>query len=127
MTITGFVLDGSAGASASEEFAEYRRFSPDGCGNIFDLTPQVISGVPTIREWDMPRSAEKTAAFMAEQAVAASKGPCFLWDRTILKTPSWHAEVSRILREQHPNAPVVVVDPYTFYGLIKEHVNAGRK
>ncbi len=127
MTITGFVLDGSAGASASEEFAEYRRFSPDGCGNIFDLTPQVISGVPTIREWDMPRSAEKTAAFMAQQAVAASKGPRFLWARTILRTPSWHAEVSRILREQHPNAPVVVVDPYTFYGLIKEHVNAGRK
>ena len=121
------MLDGSAGASTPEEFAEYRRFSPDGCGNQLDLTPQVISGVPTIREWDMPKSAERTAAYMAQQAAAAANGPCFLWARTILKTPSWHVEVSRILREKHPHARVTVVDPYTFFGLIKEHVNAERK
>jgi hypothetical protein len=127
MSITGFMLDGSAGASTPEEFAECRRFSPDGCGNHLDLTPQVISGVPTIREWDMPDSAKRTAAFMAEQAAAATNGPHFLWARTILKPPSWHAEVSRFLREKHPTAPVVVVDPYTFFGLIKEHVNAERK
>ena len=117
MTITGFMLDGSAGASTAEEFAAYKRFSPDGCGNHFDLTPRVISGMPTIREWDMPDSAEATAAYMAQQAAAATNGPCFLWARTILKSPSWHAEVSRVLREKHPQAPVVVVDPYTFFGL----------
>jgi len=27
----------------------------------------------------------------------------------------------------HPNAPVVVVDPYTFFGLIKEQANGERK
>jgi hypothetical protein len=127
MSITGFMLDGSAGASTPEEFAEYRRFSPDGCGNQLDLAPQVISGVPTMREWDMPGSAKKTAAYMAEQAAAAAKGPCFLWARTILKSPTWHADVSRLLREQHPNAPVVIIDPYTFFGLIKQHVNGQRK
>ena len=127
MSITGFMLDGSAGASTPEEFAEYGRFSPDGCGNQLDLTPQIISGVPTIREWDMPGSAERTAAYMAQQAAAATKGPCFLWARTILRTPSWHADVSRILREKYPKARVAVVDPYTFFGLIKEHVNGDRK
>jgi hypothetical protein len=127
MSITGFMLDGSAGASTPEEFAEYRRFSPDGCGNHFDLTPQVISGVPTIREWDMPESPEATAAHMAQQAAATTNGPCFLWARTILKSPTWHAAVSRVLREKHPDAPVTVVDPYTFFGLIKEHVNTERK
>jgi hypothetical protein len=126
MSITGFMLDGSAGASTPEEFAEYRRFSPNGCGNHFDLAPQVISGVPTIREWDMPDSAESTAAFMAQQATAAAKGPCFLWARTILKPPAWHVEVSRLLREKHPNAPVAVVDPYTFFGLIKDHAQGQR-
>jgi hypothetical protein len=123
MTITGFVLDGSAGASTELEFSAYKQFSPDGCGNHFDLTPRVISGVPTIREWDMPESPEATATFMADQAKAATNAPCFLWARTILKSPSWHVDVSRVLREEHPNAPVVVVDPYTFFGLIKEHVN----
>jgi hypothetical protein len=92
-----------------------------------DLTPQIISGVPTIREWDMPGSSERTAAYMAQQAAAATKGPCFLWARTILRTPSWHADVSRILREKYPKARVAVVDPYTFFGLIKEHVNGDRK
>jgi hypothetical protein len=120
MSITGFMLDGSAGASTPEEFSAYKRFSPDGCGNHFDLTPRVISGVPTIREWDMPDSAEQTAAYMAGQATAAANGPLFLWARTILKTPSWHAEVSRLLHEKHPTAPVVVVDPYKFFGLIRE-------
>jgi hypothetical protein len=127
MSITGFMLDGSAGASTPKEFAEYRRFSPDGCGNHFDLAPQVISGVPTIREWDMPDSAERTAVFMAQQAAATAKGPCFLWARTILKPPAWHVEVSRLLREKHPNARVAVVDPYTFFGLINEHVMAAQK
>ncbi len=127
MSITGFMLDGDAGASTGEEFAAYQRFSPDGCGNHFDLTPRVISGVPTIREWDMPDSAEATAKYMAGRAAAATNGPAFLWARTILKSPGWHAEVSRILREKHPEAPVVIVDPYTFFGLIKAHVEEERK
>ena len=123
MSITGFMLDGAGGGSTPEEFSAYKRFSPDGCGNHFDLAPRVISGVPTIREWDMPDSAEATAAYMAQQAAATTNGPCFLWARTILKSPSWHAEVSRHLREKHPQAPVVVVDPYTFFGLIKEQAS----
>ena len=73
----------------------------------------------------MPDSAKQTAAFMAEQAAAATNGPRFLWARTILKSPTWHAEVSRVLRKEHPNAPVVVVDPYTFFGLIQ--LDYGRK
>ena len=120
MTITGFMLDGAAGASTPTEFTAYRRFSPDGCGNHFDLTPRVISGVPTIREWDMPGSAEETAAYLAQQAAAAAGGLHFLWARTILKSPAWHEEVSRLLREKYPKAPVVVVDPYTFFGLIRQ-------
>jgi hypothetical protein len=127
MSITGFMLDGSGGGSTPEEFSAYRRFSPDGCGNHFDLAPRVISGVPTIREWDMPDSAEGTAAYMAQQAAATANGPRFLWARTILKTPSWHAEVSRLLREKHPEAPVVVVDPYTFFGLIREQAGKAQK
>jgi hypothetical protein len=127
MSITGFMLDGSAGASTPEEFSAYKGFSPDGCGDHFDLAPRVISGVPTIREWDMPESAEQTAAYMAGQAATATNGPCFLWARTILKTPSWHAEVSRVLRDKHPAAPVVVVDPYTFFGLIREQATRAAK
>ena len=75
----------------------------------------------------MPDSAEQTAAYMAGQAATASNRPRFLWARTVLKAPSWHTEVSRLLREKHPAAPVVVVDPYTFFGLIKEQATRAPK
>ena len=127
MTISGFMIDGSAGASTEEEFKAFRRFSPDGVGNHFDLTPRIIAGIPTIREWDIPDAAEASAAFIAQQAKGAAKGPCFLWARNILKPPSWHAEVARFLKEKHPQAPVVVVDPYTFFGLIREHVSNSKQ
>ncbi len=127
MTITGFMLDGSAGASTPEEFSAYKRFSPDGCGNLFDLTPRVISGVPTIREWHMPPTAEQTAAYIAQESAAAAHGPCFLWARTILKRPAWHAKVSRLLRDEYPRAQVVVVDPYTFCGLIRAQVTGAHR
>jgi hypothetical protein len=127
MSITGFMLDGAAGASTPEEFTEYRRFSPDGCGNHFGPGAQVVSGVPTIREYDMPGSAEGTAAYLSRRAAASANGPCFLWARTILKPPSWHAEVSRVLREKYSYARVAIVDPYTFFGLIKEHLKRERE
>lgn len=127
MTISGFMIDGSAGASTEEEFVAFKRFSPDGVGNHFDPTPRLIAGIPTLREWDIPESPEAAAAFIAKQAAAATNGPCFLWARTILKTPSWHVEVVKFLREKHPDASVAVVDPYTFFGLIGEHAGQGRK
>lgn len=119
MTITGFVLDGSAGASTELEFAAYRAFSPDGCGTHFEPGPRVIAGVPTCPERDLPDSAEQAARVIANAARGELRTPRFLWARSILKPPSWYAEVSRLLREQHPEAPVVVVDPYTFFGLIR--------
>lgn len=119
MTITGFVLDGAAGASNEAEFAAYRGFSPDGCGTHFEKGARMIAGIPTCPEKDLPDSAEAAAAFIARQAARHPDQPRFLWARSILKSPSWYAEVSRRLREQHPDAPVAVVDPYTFFGLIR--------
>ncbi len=120
MTITGFVLDGSAGASTATEFAAYRQFSPDGCGTHFERAPRVIAGVPTCPERDLPNGAREAAAVIAKEAAAVSQTPRFLWARSILRAPSWYAQVSQILAEEHPAAPVVVVDPYTFFGLIRE-------
>jgi hypothetical protein len=118
MTITGFVLDGSAGASTESEFAAYRTFSPDGCGTHFERGPRIIAGIPTCPERDLPDSAPQAAAFIAKEAAKVSTSPRFLWARSILKTPGWYARVSDLLREQHPDAPIAVVDPYTFFALI---------
>ena len=119
MTITGFVLDGSSGASTEREFAAYRNFSPDGCGTHFEKGPKIIAGVPTCPERDLPDSAEAAAAVIAKYAGDVKDEARFLWARSILKPPSWYAQVSQILQEKHPQAAVTIVDPYTFFGLIR--------
>lgn len=125
MTITGFVLDGASGASTELEFAAYRTFSPDGCGTHFEKGPRMIAGVPTCPERDLPDSAAAAARMIAARAGEVKGVPQFLWARSILKPPAWYAEVSRVLREEYPSAPVVVVDPYTFFGLIHQATAIG--
>lgn len=119
MTITGFVLDGASGASTGREFAAYRSFSPDGCGTHFEKEPRMISGIPTCPERDLPDSAEQAAAVIAKLTGDVKAEARFLWARSILKPPSWYAQVMQILQEKHPEASVAFVDPYTFFGLIQ--------
>jgi len=123
MSITGFMLDGASGASTETEFAAYAHFSPDGAGTHFEKGPAMHTGMPTCPERDLPDSAEAAARFIAEQAKLSPGRPSFLWARSILKSPGWYAEVSRLLRERHPEAAVEVVDPYTFFGLIRIHLH----
>ncbi|TWU32873.1 GxGYxYP domain-containing protein [Novipirellula artificiosorum] len=121
MTITGFVLDGAAGGSTELEFQAYRDFSPDGCGchHGWPAPPTIISGVPVCPHRDLPSSAADAAALIAAEANKVNKGPRFLWGRSILKPPSWYAEVSKRVEDDYPEADVEVVDPYTFFGLAK--------
>jgi hypothetical protein len=119
MTITGFVLDGSAGGSTDLEYAAYRRFSPDGLGTHFEKGPGMRAGVPTCPERDLPDGEEDAVRVIADLARRSKGGPGFLWARSILKSPSWYAAISRRLREGHPEVPVEVVDPYSFFGLIR--------
>jgi hypothetical protein len=46
--------------------------------------------------------------------------PAFFWARSILKSPTWYATLTQRLRERHPDLDFAVVDPYTFFGLIRE-------
>lgn len=119
MTITGFMLDGSAGASTDTEFAAYRRFSPDGLGTHFERGPAMRAGVPTCPERDLPDDVGDALRVIVERARRSAGKPGFLWARSILKSPSWYAEISRRLREEHRDLPIEVVDPYSFFGLIR--------
>ena len=122
MSITGFVLDGSGGRSGPAEFNAYHAFSPNGAGTHFERGPKILGGIPTCPEQDLPDSAADAAARIASQAGNLAAGPGFVWARSILKRPAWYAQVSDLLREKHPQAQVEVVDPYTFFGLIRLHM-----
>lgn len=125
MSITGFVLDGSAGASTDEEWMAYRQWSADGLGTHFESGPALHLGVPACPERDLPDNVEEAAALIAREAAGSDQRPVFQWRRSILKSPAWYAELSRLLREKYPAARVEVVDPYTFFGLIKLHLSGG--
>lgn len=124
MSITGFVLDGSGGASTEQEWAAYKTFSPDGLGTHFEPGPALHQGIPACPERDLPDDVEKAAERIARDARVGSSRPkpVFQWRRSILKPPSWYARLSQILREKHPDAGIEVVDPYTFFGLVKLHL-----
>jgi hypothetical protein len=120
MTITGFLLDGAGGRSTDVEFAAYGAFSPDGIGNHFGPDAGVLANVPTCRERDLPASVAQAADSIARDA-AQGTGPKFLWRRSVLRRPAWYSEVSRTLKAKYPQLAIEVVDPYTFFGLIKVH------
>jgi len=119
LTITGFLLDGAAGASTETEFAAYRPFSPDGIGTHFERAPAIKSGVPTCPERDLPDNVAEAANVVLGEARKTNGRASFLWARSILKRPSWYLELSQAIAQRDPEGRVVVVDPYTFFGLIK--------
>jgi hypothetical protein len=119
MSITGFLLDGSAGASTAAEFKAYRAFSADGIGTHFEKGPAIHEGIPTCPERDLPDKVEDAATVIAQLAKKSQGKPGFLWARSILKSPKWYSDLSRELKEKHPEVPIEVVDPYTFFGLIR--------
>jgi hypothetical protein len=121
MTITGFILDGASGASTGLEYEAYRTFSPNGAGTHFEHGPAMRAGMATCPERDLPDDVAGAAKVIAAAAGKAKDGPAFFWARSILKSPSWYWELSQRLARDYPAAPVEVVDPYTFFGLIACH------
>jgi hypothetical protein len=127
MSITGFILDGAGGGSTELEFKAYQEFSPDGAGTHFEAGPGMRGGMPTCPERDLPDEAEKAAEVIAGVARKRGEKPGFLWARSILKSPAWYAKVSDLLAKRHADLGVVVVDPYTFFGLIRLREETSRQ
>jgi hypothetical protein len=125
MSITGFILDGSGGASTPTEFGAYRSFSPNGAGTHFEPGPGMRAGIPTCREHDLPDDAGAAAESIAQAARQKRDGPGFFWARSILRPPAWYAELSETLDRKHAELQIRVVDPYTFFGLIGLHYSQG--
>jgi hypothetical protein len=121
MSITGFMIDGSGGASTETEFQAYQRFSPDGAGTHFERSPRVFAGMATFPEEDLPEDIDKAAAVLAAAARKNSGHPGFFWARSILKTPKWYVDLGHRLAQSYPDLKIEVVDPYTFFGLVRLH------
>ncbi|MBN2326665.1 MAG: hypothetical protein JXR73_05875 [Candidatus Omnitrophica bacterium] len=119
ISLTGFVIDGNGPGLAEEGLDAYARFSPGG------IIPQKIppqgvhKGMPFLRMGgDLPGSAKDAARMIAGRL--RQPAPQFTVFRSILKTPSWYAEVSREL-DQITGDSVRLVDLYTLMQLVLEY------
>jgi hypothetical protein len=121
LTITGFVLDGAAGASTAREYEIYHHFSPDGLGTHFQPGPALHASIPTCRETDLPDDVNQAIEKVRQFAANPSPKPSFFWARSILKDPGWYWGLTEALKKQESSQAVETVDPYTFFQLIRIH------
>jgi len=119
ISITGFIIDGYAPGLNENGMRIYTEFSQDGIVAQKIDTQGVFEGMPFIRmNLDLDGQTEDVANTIASRFEGDT--PQFLIFRTILKTPSWHVEVRDHLRRIYPDAEIV--DPYTFFALLKQHI-----
>ncbi|MEK7398107.1 MAG: hypothetical protein AAB116_14335, partial [Candidatus Poribacteria bacterium] len=120
ISITGFIINGYAPALNEDAKKIYSEFSHDGIV-AQKIEPQGMFGeMPFIRmNLDLDGKPSDVANVIASRFVGDM--PQFMIFRTILKTPSWHYEVREHLKAIQPDAEIV--DPYTFFALLKHYIS----
>lgn len=99
LTITGFVIDGAAPPSGDEVLDAYAEVSPGGVVLQYAPRPAWLhKGMPVLArgpDLDAEDPAEAARALVASVAGRRAADLRFHWYRSILKSPSWHAELVR--------------------------------
>lgn len=119
ISLTGFIIDGYAPGLAEEGLDAYARFSPDGIV-AQKIPPQgVHKGMPYLRmRADLPHDPLQAARVM--RSLAGGSMPRFVVCRSILKPPSWYAQVEQELK-RIAGDEVMTVDLYTLLWLVREY------
>jgi hypothetical protein len=119
LSLTGFIIDGYAPGLSPEGLDAYSRFSPDGI--IAQKIPLqgVHKGMPYLRmRADLPHDPLQAARVM--RSLAGGSMPRFVVCRSILKYPSWYAQVEQELK-RIAGEEMMVVDLYTLLWLVREY------
>jgi hypothetical protein len=69
----------------------------------------------------------KLASLVRGEARSFGGGPQFLMARTILKSPTWHAQTMAAAKSAPGGGQIEFVDVYTFFLLLKEQFEHGRQ
>lgn len=116
--VTGFVIDGYAREMAAETWDAYARFSPGGVVAQKIPTQGVRGALPFLR-MATDLSEDPVAAAREIRGLAAGPAPRFLVCRSILRTPTWYAQVSDQLQAAAGGA-IQVVDLPALLWLVRE-------
>lgn len=117
LTITGFIIDGTAPGLSKEGLDCYASFSPDG------IVPQKVpltllhDDMPVLRsDYDIIADDPKIAVQHMLDRVRVRPVP-FHWFRNILKTPTWYVEFIDELHSANPD--IELLDAPTFFELYR--------
>jgi hypothetical protein len=129
LSITGFIIEGFAPFMGRRGFDEYAKFSPDGLmigtgETSFGLVALHGGKLPYIRhrldlDGSPPQAGGVLVAKLAEEKKEFAGGPQFLMPRTILKSPTWHAETMAASHAAPSGEWIEFVDAPTFFLLLK--------
>ncbi|MDD3968489.1 MAG: GxGYxYP family putative glycoside hydrolase [Proteiniphilum sp.] len=116
LTITGFVIDGTAPGLTKEGLDCYASFSPDGI--VPQKAPLTLlhGNMPVLRSDEDIQQNPKDAAQRVAQRVSERPIP-FHWFRNILKTPDWYVSVTEELEVFNPD--IELLDAPTFFALYR--------
>jgi len=130
LSIAGFVIEGFAPFMGAKGFDAYEKFAPDGLmietgSTSFGLVGLHRGTLPYIRHrMDLDgapaQAGPALVAQVAGEAKAFAGGPQFLMARTILKSPTWHAQTMAAAKSAPGGERIKFVDVYTFFLLLKE-------
>lgn len=137
MTIAPMVLDWDAPTAAVKD--AFAQFAPDGYATIvMDLhgkggrlpDPQVWKGMPItelINDACNFAGVEQTADILSHAITArGSKAPSFHFFRIVWTNPSDVAKTIEALERKRPDLDIEALDPYTFFRLLKQHLQGVR-
>ena len=131
LRVTGFNIDGNTPVMNETTFAAYRQFSPGGVGlersEPGGVKSGVLANVPFVSEdADLPGSGDQPDSdaavdLMAKSFASLEPGhPGFHLFRSILRRPSYYAEIELQLARRPGTPPHLLVDLPTLMWLIKE-------
>ena len=121
LRVTGFIIDGSGPGMSEAGFKSYATFSPGGIvpmntpsqAALYDGMPVMRSGLVEVSE----ANAEAAATTVLGDLATAHPGFPFYWYRSILKSPTWHANVKKALERKDGN--VVWLSGPEFFELLR--------
>ncbi len=134
LSITGFFLNGKGGEAPDEVVDLYRAFSPDGITfnwhHLVGVWPRLQGNTPLTAFLHYGLGQGDALETWVEQMDKAydeyrqnhGEGPVFLTLRCVYTSPDFLVQLTEALRQAHPERDYQVVDPYTFFALMRQEL-----
>ena len=123
LTITGFIIDGTAPGLNDEGLDCYESFSPNGIVPQKTTIASLHNNMPVLRaDLDINDSDPKIAAQKIVDRIKERKEIPFHWFRNILKTPTWYCDLIKEI--QALDDSVILLDAPSYFELLRIYLKS---